>query len=233
MIPAAPGCSTNVTWGGDGLRRIRIGDLLASPDEIRRFEALVGGGGVAAIPTETFYGLAADPRSAGGVRRVFDAKGRGEEKPLPVVFANRGQLEELGVEAAERLLLEYMRLWPAPLSVVLPLKSPIAASRGQSKLAVRIPASPDLVRLLEATGPLTATSANRSGEPPLADPEDVSRLFEGRIDLLVDGATTPGGLPSTMIDATVDPPVLLRAGAFPWPPQGRGGADLLSTEFAC
>src|SRR5262249_28883705 len=115
------------------------------------------------------------------------------------------------------ILDRYEDLWPAPLSVVLALKNPIAASRGQAKVAVRIPASPDLVRLLDATGPLTATSANRSGEPPLADPDEVARLFDDRIDLLVDGGETPGGLPSTIVDATVEPPVLLRAGAFPWP----------------
>jgi L-threonylcarbamoyladenylate synthase len=101
--------------------------------------------------------------------------------------------------------------------VVLALKKPIAASRGQAKLAVRIPASPDLVRLLGAAGPLTATSANRSGEPPLTDPEDVARVFGPRIDLLVDGGETRGGMPSTIVDSTVEPPVLLRAGAFPWP----------------
>ena len=200
-----------------GLRRVRLAELLASSGQIAGFKALIARGGVAAMPTETFYGLAADPRSPDAIRRIFLAKGREEEKSLPVVIAKTGHLESLGVIAEKRVLSRYERLWPAPLSIVLPLREPIAASRGQSSLAVRIPGAPDLVRLLDATGPVTATSANLSGESPLNDPDDVVRAFEGKIDLLLDGGITPGGMPSTIVDATLDPPVLLRAGAYPWP----------------
>ncbi len=199
------------------LRRISLARLKGSPEEIRRLRALLSAGGVAALPTETFYGLAADPRSEDGVRRVLEAKGRDDRKPLPVVFATPGQLAGLGVAAPGALLDRYLALWPAPLTVVLPLEKPIAASRGLATLAVRIPGAPDLRALLEEIGAVTATSANRSDAPPLEDPDDVARAFEGRLDLLVDGGRTPGRLPSTLIDATVDPPVLLRRGAYPWP----------------
>jgi L-threonylcarbamoyladenylate synthase len=194
-------------------------DLNASREEITRLKTLLVGGGIAAIPTETFYGLAADPKSREGVERILVAKGRAGRNPLPVVFANRTDLAALGVAATEEKLARWFGLWPSPLTVVLPLDEPIAASLDRPSLAVRLPASPPLLCLLDAIGPVTATSANRSGEPPLADPDEVARLFEGTVDLLVDGGKTTGENPSTLIDATVEPPVLLRPGAFPWPPR--------------
>jgi L-threonylcarbamoyladenylate synthase len=202
------------------VRRVPIADLNASPKKIAEVKGLLAGGGIAAIPTETSYGLAADPRSPEGVRRVFEAKGREERKPLPVAFATREQLEGLGTVASEDVLARYFDIWPAPLTVILPLENPIAASCDCRDLAVRIPAYPELVLLLEAIGAVTATSANRSGEEPANDPDEVVRIFEGTVDLLVDGGPTPGGRPSTLLDATRDPPAVLRPGAFPWPVPG-------------
>ena len=199
------------------MRRISISELNASPGEIGRLAKLLAAGGIAAVPTETYYGLAADPRSEAGVARIFDAKRRDGDKPLPVLFAMRKQLDELGILAGRALLDRYLRIWPAPLTVVLTLAEPIAASRGARTLAVRMPAARELLVLLESTGALTGTSANCSGGPPLSDPEEVAKSFGESLDLLVDGGTTPGGKPSTLVDATVEPAALLRAGAFPWP----------------
>ena len=199
------------------LRRVRLDRLLQSSEEIARLRELLSGGGVAAIPTETFYGLATNPASILGIARIFGAKGRADDKPLPVVFASRDQLESLGVESAPASLDRWFAIWPAPLTVVLPIRRQIAASRGQSNLGVRVPALPGLVRLLEATGPLTATSANRSGDPPFSDPDAVAAAFDGGVDLLIDAGPTPGGRPSTVLDALSDPPKVIRPGAFPWP----------------
>lgn len=107
-------------------------------------------------------------------------------------------------------------IWPAPLTVIFPIREPIAASRGGRTIAVRLPASKKLRDLLSLVGPLTGTSANRSGEEPLFTPAMVESEFRREIDLLVDGGKTPGGKPSTLIDATREPPVLLRQGAYPW-----------------
>jgi L-threonylcarbamoyladenylate synthase len=200
----------------DVCRRVRLSDLLVSSQELASLRALLARGGVAALPTETFYALAADPTSESGVSRLFEIKGRDDEKPLLVLFSSRAQLEALGVAARPDLLDRLFRLWPAPLTVVLPLGAPIAASRGSATLGVRMPAHPTLRELLDAIGPLTGTSANRSGTPPLADPDAVARELPD-LDLLVDGGTTPGGAPSTIVDATVEPPRVLRAGAFRWP----------------
>lgn len=185
---------------------------------------LLGRGGVAVIPTETFYGFAADPWSESGVQRVVEAKGRESVKALPVLVADREQLGRLGVTASPEALEPYFRLWPAPLTVVLPIEQPLAASRGATTLGVRIPAEPRLRRMLASIGPVTATSANRSGAPPLDDPDAVASIFRSVIDVLVDGGKTPGGEPTTILDATKDPPRVLRAGVFAWR-GGRTSAD--------
>ncbi|MCS7182834.1 MAG: Sua5/YciO/YrdC/YwlC family protein, partial [Thermoanaerobaculum sp.] len=105
-------------------------------------------------------------------------------------------------------------LWPAPLTVVFPARRPLPGSG--NTVALRVPALHLLRRLLVQVGPLTATSANRSGEPPAQRPEELRELVPG-LDLLLDGGTTTGGLPSTLVDATTTPPRLLRQGAFPPP----------------
>lgn len=199
------------------MRRISIDDLNSSPAEIFRLRELFGNGGIAAIPTETFYALAADPCNSIGVKRILETKGRDDGKPLPVLFATRQQLDRLGVDANRAILDHYFHIWPAPLTVVLPIRQPIAASRGLLTLGVRLPAARKLRIFLSAVGALTGTSVNRSGSPPLDDPNAVEALFRRDVDILLDGGRTPGGKPTTIVDATFDRPVVLRPGAFAWP----------------
>jgi len=169
--------------------------------------------GVTAIPTETFYGLAVPPADAVAVERVVAMKGRSAEKRFPVVGATLEQLDNLvRLEGTWRRRLA--AVWPAPLTVVLP-----AAARGGGTLAVRVPAHPLLRALLAEVGPLTATSANRSGAPAHCDPSGVGRELGAELDLLLDGGATAGGLPSTLVDLTSSPPRRLRPGAFHLPPE--------------
>ncbi len=200
------------------MRRIRIAELLASPAEIQGLAGVLRQGGVVAIPTETFYGLAADPKSERGVRRILALKRRGAAKPLLVLFGARSQLGPLGIAAPEATLDRFFGIWPAPLTVILPLSAPLPASQDALTLGVRLPAHAALRDLLARVGPVTGTSLNRSGEPPCCDPDEAARLLPGELDLLVDGGITPGGLPSTLVDAAVDPPRVVREGAYPWPP---------------
>jgi L-threonylcarbamoyladenylate synthase len=201
------------------VRRVRLEDVLSSDNELSDLRRLLAKGGVAAIPTETFYALAADPANDRGVARVFEVKRRDDGKPLLVLFSNREHLDRLGITAREETLDPFLRIWPAPLTVVLPLAPPIPASRGRRALAVRMPASPAVRKLLDVVGPLTGTSANRSGASSIADPNVVADALGAELDLLIDGGVTPGGEPSTIVDATLEPPVVLRLGAFPWPPR--------------
>jgi L-threonylcarbamoyladenylate synthase len=200
------------------VRRIPLSELNASREETFRLRELFGKGGVVALPTETFYGLAADPSSEAAVARICRIKGRDAVKALPVLFAVRGHLPRLRVgDDGARLLDPFFQIWPAPLTVVIPIREPIAASRGDSRLGVRVPADRALRVLLERVGPVTGTSANRSGSPPLDDPDAVEALFRREVDWLIDGGRTPGGKPSTVLDATENPPRVLRAGAYAWP----------------
>jgi tRNA threonylcarbamoyl adenosine modification protein (Sua5/YciO/YrdC/YwlC family) len=200
------------------VRRIAIHDLLGSVEEVGKLAARLALGGVAALPTETFYALAADPLSETGVRRVREIKRRDDGKPLLVLFGARRQLEPLGIAAPRERLDALFRLWPAPLTAVLPLRAPIAASLGSPTLGVRLPAHEWLRELLARTSAVTGTSANRAGEEPCTRADEVAQLFGEEIDVLVDGGRTPGGAPSTLVDMTVEPPRVLRAGAYPWPP---------------
>ncbi len=191
-------------------RRWRWGDPVAPLRE------LLAAGGVLAIPTESSYGLAVDPRNRQGVEAVYAIKGRERGKPLPVVAADAAQALALGVERSPRLAAAES-LWPAPLTVLLGLSVPLAAAAGGATLAVRVPAHRRLRGLLADLGfAVTATSANRSGEPPILDPRALGPLFSGRPAAIVDDGVLRGGPPSTLIDWTAGGALrILRRGAFP------------------
>ena len=177
--------------------------------------AVLRRGGVAAFPTETFYGLAADPFQAQAMEQLLDAKGRSPGNPLPLIAPSYDFVVSLfpPLPGTARLLAE--RFWPGPLTLALPAPEglhPAAVSRMGA--GVRVPGSP-LARSLakEFGGLLTATSANVSGFPPAVDPDEVEAALSGGIDCLLDGGRTSGGLPSTVIGLLEDQPVLIRRGA--------------------
>jgi L-threonylcarbamoyladenylate synthase len=174
-------------------------------------------GGVVVFPTETFYGLAADPSNRAAIERLLSAKGRPSARTLPLVV---GSMEELVARfppfpEAARLLAK--SFWPGPLTLALPapqgLHEAVVSERGGA--AVRVPGGACARALAQRFGGLlTATSANRSGMPPARRPEQVDEALAGSVSLLLDGGETPGGLPSTVIDLTVVPPALVREGAL-------------------
>lgn len=169
-----------------------------------------------AIPTDTLYGLAADPLSESGVGRIYALKGRSSAQALPVLGASIAQLQALGMTAPPAVLEKLAGVWPAPLTAVVPISRPIAASGGHGTLAVRIPAHTLLRGLLEGLGPLTATSANRTGGRPARSAAEVVEVFGCALDFVLDGGPSPEVLPSTLVDLTKFPPEILRSGAFRW-----------------
>jgi L-threonylcarbamoyladenylate synthase len=191
-------------------------------DPVAPLAALLARGGVLAIPTESSYGLAVDPRNPAGVAAIYRIKVREAGKPLPVVIAGIEQLAGLGIAPDLPILRRLSPAWPGPLSLVLPLGRPLPAAAGTGTLAVRVPGHAGLRELLAACGiGLTATSANQSGAPPLLDPRELPALLAGHDAAVVDGGVLPGGPPSTLValaaagDGGMQELRVLRQGAFP------------------
>lgn len=174
----------------------------------------ITGGGVVLLPTETFYGLAADPASGAAVARLLALKARPPELGLPVLCADWQQLEAL-VRVPERHRVRLGRIWPGPLTVVLPcrVELPVAVA---GSLAVRIPGHSLLRAVLYRCGAVTGTSANRHGEAAAQTVEEALTRLDGAPDLVLDGGPTAGGRATTLIDLTGDEPRLLRAGDRSW-----------------
>jgi len=184
----------------------------AALDEARR---CLLDGGLIAFPTESYYGLGVLVTSTAAVARLFAVKRRAADQPVPVVVADRRQAA-LVVDPipslAERLMADF---WPGPLTIVMRALSivPALLTGGTGRLGVRQPGVPLPALVAAAAGcPITATSANRSGEPPATTAGMVRASLGGEIDLILDGGATPGGLASTVLDVTVEPPRIVRAG---------------------
>ncbi len=172
-------------------------------------------GGVVALPTETFYGLAAAALDAGSVRRIFELKGRPDSKPLLVLVASVAMAETVArvTTAAHDLMMRY---WPGALTLVLPALPtvPLVVTAGTGTLGVRLSPHPVARGLVELLGePVTAPSANPNGLAPPTTAAGVLAYFPEGLDLVLDGGTTPGGEPSTVLDLTAEPARVLRQGA--------------------
>ena len=171
-------------------------------------------GGVVVVPTESFYGLAADPQRDEAVRMIHALKGRPTDLGLPVLCADWQQVESL-VEIPEQFRVRLSRIWPAALTVVLAVRKPIPASVGGT-LAVRIPGYPALRALLYRSGPVTGTSANGHGRPPAVTIDEAVASMILEPELALDAGQTAGGDPSTLVDLTGDQPRVLRPGRVSW-----------------
>jgi L-threonylcarbamoyladenylate synthase len=198
--------------------RIVISPDSPEPAAVAAVVAVLRAGGVVALATDTTYGLACDPRSDEAVGKIFAAKGRPHELAMPLVAADLAQARLVGTfdEPALRLAAAF---WPGPLSIVVPASGRLSrlVLGGRDTVAVRVPAHPVARAVAEALGfALTATSANRSGEPAQSAADDVARSLGTAIDAIVDSGPAPGGLPSTLVAFERGAPVLVRAGAVPW-----------------
>jgi len=178
---------------------------------------ILAGGGLVAFPTDTVYGVGTHAFQPDAVERIYAAKIRPRDKAIPILLARVGDLSLVteGITEAARLLAE--KFWPGGLTLVLPKKAnvPDVVSAGGPTVAVRVPDHPVPLALIAALGaPLAATSANLSGRPSPVTAQEVETELGGRIELILDGGRCPGGVPSTVLDLTTDPPTILRAGAI-------------------
>lgn len=158
-------------------------------------------GGLVVFPTETVYGLAADPRDERALRRVFALKGRSVLKTIPVMVNSAAQIAEVAATwPAEAEMLAHA-LWPGPLTIVVPRRVSFPdLIHGDKTVGLRRPDHPFVQAVLDLTGPLAVTSANLSGLPAAKTAEEARRYFHAQIDLLVDGGEVPSGVASTVIE---------------------------------
>ena len=186
------------------------------PDVIGAAAAALADGDIIGIPTDTVYGLAADPWHSGAADRLFLLKGRPRNVELPVLVANEAQALELttSVPSSARRLME--AFWPGALTIVLPRRPEVDADLGDEDetIGVRCPGHPVPRALCEKAGPIATTSANRHGEAPLTTASALVERMPG-VTLVLDAGVCAGE-PSTVVDSTGDVPKLLRAGAIPW-----------------
>jgi L-threonylcarbamoyladenylate synthase len=175
--------------------------------------ASVRAGDVVALPTETFYGLAVDPRSAAAVERLLALKGHGAGRAVLLLAADVAQVDAVArLHEAEGAVSLAARFWPGPLTLVLAARGRLPAGPGGT-LAIRVPGARWGRQLAAACGhPVTGTSANPAGGAPATSAAGVIAHFPRGVDRVVDGGATPGGAPSTLLDLTGNRPRLLRAG---------------------
>jgi L-threonylcarbamoyladenylate synthase len=170
-------------------------------------------GGLVAFPTDTVYGLAVLPFQAEYVERLYIAKGRNSDRAIAVLLGDDEQLEQVAKDIGETARRWAKAFWPGPLTLIVPsLETVPKTLTSQPNLGVRIPDHPVALALLRLVGPLAVTSANLSGQANTNTAQEVFEQLDGRIHLILDGGRTPGGLPSTVVDCTVDEPVILRQG---------------------
>ncbi len=175
-------------------------------------------GGLVVFPTDTFYGLGGDGLSPELIRKIYALKRREASKPLLVLISETGMAADLAVDIPSLFWEVAEKFWPGPLTAVLRAspRVPPELGGGTETIALRLPAVPWLRELVREAGfPVIATSANISGEGEISTAERARSEFDGKVDMIVDGGTTPGGLPSTVLDLSSAKPKILREGAVP------------------
>ncbi len=179
-----------------------------------RCRDVIGAGGVVVYPTDTFYALGADPKNPSAVRRLFEIKGRPADQPILLLIPDASQVREWAA-AVTPLAQELMKkFWPGPLTLVFAAGDDVlpALTAGTGTIGLRVPGSELTRRLLAYLGgALTGTSANVSGGAGTRSAGESMRAVGAQVDLILDGGETPGGRPSTVVDAVTGR--VLREGA--------------------
>jgi L-threonylcarbamoyladenylate synthase len=187
------------------------------PNHIAQAIQVLQEGGIVAFPTDTVYGVGAHGLLPAAVERLYLAKRRPRDKAIPLLVVGVEALSQVAIEIPDIAYALAERFWPGALTLVLrrAAQVPDVVTSGGDTVAVRAPDHPVTQALIAALGaPLAATSANLSGQPAPDAPEGVLAQLDGRIGLLLDGGTCPGGVASTVLDLTVSPPVVLRVGGL-------------------
>ncbi|MBU0581240.1 MAG: threonylcarbamoyl-AMP synthase [Candidatus Margulisbacteria bacterium] len=172
--------------------------------------------GVVALPTDTVYGLAANPFSKKAVQKIYQVKGRSFHKPLVLMCSNIEQVKDLVANWSDQIEKLVEKYWPGPLTLIFKRnqgKVPKEVVVNNPTVGIRIPRHEPLLSLLSQLDfPLAVTSANRSGEKELLLAEEVQEVFNNKIDGIIKDDDSHQGVPSTILDVSVDPWEVLREG---------------------
>ena len=186
-------------------------------NEIKEAVRIVRAGGLVAFPTETVYGLGADATNPAAVGKIFQAKGRPPTNPLIVHVADIAVGKKYAAEWPKTAQLLAEKFWPGPLTLVLLKSRSIVdeVTAGKNTVGLRVPNHPLALELLrQFNGPLAAPSANRSTRVSPTTAQHVHDELGDKVDLILDGGPCTVGIESTVLDLTVDPPIILRPGAI-------------------
>ena len=187
-------------------------------EAIRQAADIIKNGGVVIFPTRYLYGLGADAQNPEAVERVYQIKRRPLTKPLLILVKALASLDRLVQYIPETARQLTDRFWPGDITLVFEAKDtlPPNLTAGSGKIGVRLPQHPVAVALTNAVpNPITATSANPAGLGGCARTADLDSSITDNVDLILDAGTLKGGRGSTIVDVTLDPPVILREGALP------------------
>jgi len=186
-------------------------EVLAKAGEILK------NGGLVAFPTETVYGLGANALDEDAARKTYAAKGRPSDNPLIVHITDAEDLPIVARNISDKAKQIIERFWPGPLTLIFEKQYivPFGTTGGLNTVAVRMPTDEIARAVIRAGGGyISAPSANTSGRPSPTSAEHVLQDFDGRIDMIIDGGHVDIGLESTIVDMTVEPPMILRPGAI-------------------
>jgi L-threonylcarbamoyladenylate synthase len=213
----SPRCGTKPA-GANALRVITVNPTQPRQDRLEQAVRSLCDGGIVALPTETFYGLAADSSDPEALRAVNGIKRKPPGSAILLLVADRAQVDAVAGEVPPVVDRLAQAFWPGPLTLIVPASPdlPVEIGAGSGTVAVRVPGLALPRRLAAALGrPITGISANRHGEPPCRTAIEVSRAFPEGVDLILDGGSTTGGAPSTILDLSGSQPRVARVGVLP------------------
>jgi L-threonylcarbamoyladenylate synthase len=194
---------------------IKISSELGEEEAAIRAAQVVRDGGLVVYPTESFYGLGADPQNEEALRRIFALKGRGLDSPILLLLPSREYAGHYAAVIPNEALALMEVFWPGGLTIVLDAAEGVSPllTAGTGKIGLRLSGHPFARALCRAFGgAITGTSANRTGGLPSVTALEACESLGGEVQLVVDAGSTPGGLPSTVVDASRHPPRIIRSG---------------------
>lgn len=199
-------------------RVIKINPNRIEADKIKKIAEVLKEEGVIVYPTDTFYGLGASCFSERAIKKIYRLKRRSLSKPLSLLVSGLDMVQSIASDIPSLFWELAEKFWPGPLTIILKASGQLPRSLlgPKNSIGIRLPGVLWLQKLMNEAGfPITATSANISGEKEITRPEKVMAIFYGRVALIADGGKAKGALPSTVLELTSPQAEILREGAVP------------------